>query len=37
MNDNLLLMYLSELGHGRWPQFRQALDYLAEDEDYYDV
>lgn len=33
MNDNLLLAYLSELGQGRWAQFRQALDYLSSDED----
>lgn len=33
MNDNLLLAYLSELGQGKWPQFRQALDYLAEEND----
>lgn len=33
MNDNLLLNYLSELGHGNWSHFRQALEYLADDED----
>lgn len=31
MNDNLLLAYLSELGQGKWSQFRQALDYLADE------
>jgi hypothetical protein len=33
MNDNLLLTYLSELGHGSWSHFRQALEYLADEED----
>jgi hypothetical protein len=33
MNDNLLLTYLSELGHGSWSHFRQALEYLANEED----
>ena len=33
MNDNLLLFYLSELGHGNWSRFRQALEYLADDEE----
>ncbi|MCL4264741.1 MAG: hypothetical protein KJ069_16075 [Anaerolineae bacterium] len=33
MNNNLLLSYLSELGHGNWSHFRQALEYLADDED----
>lgn len=33
MNNNLLLTYLSELGHGSWPHFRQALEYLANEED----
>ncbi len=33
MNDNLLLMYLSELGHGNWSRFRQGLEYLAADDE----
>jgi hypothetical protein len=31
MDHNLLLVYLSELGSGSWIQFRQALDFLAEE------
>jgi hypothetical protein len=33
VNDNLLLNYLTELGHGAWSHFRQALENLADDED----
>jgi hypothetical protein len=33
MNDNLLLTYLSELGDGSWSHFRQALEFLANEED----
>ena len=33
MNDNLLLMYLSELGHGNWSRFRQGLEYLVDEEE----
>jgi len=33
MNYNLLLQYLSELESGSWTQFRQALEYLADDDE----
>lgn len=33
MNNNLLLQYLSEIESGSWAQFRQALEYLADEED----
>lgn len=33
MNHNLLLHYLSECEFGSWAQFRQALEYLADEDD----